>query len=150
MLETMLRERTLRSASGDPLRVDHAPGTVLVVNFWATWCRPCRREMPLLDTLHDRLAGRGGVVAISVDHDLARVARFVERNRLHLPVFVDGPEGMARDLDLATLPATFVLDGSGRIVYRCAGIEEQTLGELNAAVDRVLEETTLPTAEDPS
>lgn len=114
-------------------------GEVLVVNFWATWCNPCKKEIPLLDDLHRRMIEQSGrVIAISVDRDAGRVARFLEENDLSLPVFVDGPEGLIKALDLDYLPYTFVLDTSGRIVFQGNAAKSEKWAEMTGVVNRLL------------
>lgn len=107
----------LRGLDGERLTVGSLRGEVVVVNFWATWCRPCKHEMPLLNALNARMQGAGRVVAVSIDRDRKRVARFVEENHLSLPVYVDGPDGLASNLDLEFLPYTMVLDSDGTVAF---------------------------------
>jgi peroxiredoxin len=131
-LGATLAAHELVGTDGRTFRLADYRGEIVVVNFWATWCQPCRKELPLLDGLHTRLREHEGrVVAISVDRDAERATRFLEDHGLQLPAVVDGPEGLARSVDLAYLPYTIVLDRSGTVVYRgpSAGAEEwQRLG----------------------
>lgn len=95
-------------------------GKPVVVNFWATWCEPCRDEMPALDRLRGR---RPDVVVLTVAMNDSRpqVARFVEDYLLDLPVFQD-PEGLqGRAWGVRMLPTTVVLDARHQIRYRAAG-----------------------------
>ena len=93
----------------------------------------------VLDALHRRMSGQSGrVIAISVDRDRDRVARFLEENDLSLPVFVDGPEGLIKKLDLDYLPYTFVLDASGQIVFQGNAAKSKKWAEMTGVVDRLL------------
>src|SRR5205085_4051736 len=65
-----LRECVLHTLDGKPFTLGSLRGEVVVVNFWASWCPPCRKELPALQALHTRLGGQGRVVAISIDQDL--------------------------------------------------------------------------------
>lgn len=111
--------------------------TATVVHFWATWCAPCKRELPLLDDIATKY-GNAGVrfCAVSVDKDLPAVRRFVDRLGLGLPIFVDGPDGLARALDLPALPYTIVIDRQGRTVHEAAGGDDAQIAAVEAAIHR--------------
>jgi len=102
-------------------------GAGVVLNFWATWCPPCVAEMPALDRLRGRMAGRGiEVLALSGDREGAPVVRaFFERHGIEsLPVAVDRGLAAARALGIQGLPTTVLVDGDGREMGRLAGAAE--------------------------
>lgn len=114
-------------------------GEVLVVNFWASWCAPCREELPVLDEWNNAWAGRGGrVVAVSIDRKAANAARFVDEIDLGLPVLVDGPDGLAAALDLSAVPSTYLLDREGRVVMVVRGFLADELARLRQAAEALL------------
>jgi thiol-disulfide isomerase/thioredoxin len=137
---------SLRSIDGRALSFASLKGQVLVVNFWASWCRPCRRELPMLESLNRDLASRGGrVIAISIDEDPENVRRFARANHLRLPLYLDGPSGLARRLDLAHIPFTVVIDRGGDVVFTTSGAGEDGLVALGAASRRALDtQASLP------
>jgi hypothetical protein len=99
----------------------------------------CKREMPLMEKLHVRLsAGSGHVLAVSVDRDPGRVQKFLEENELDLPVFVDGPNGLAKKLDLDYLPYTIVMDADGAIVFAGASGADKQWARLNSVIEGLL------------
>ena len=110
-------------------------GAPLIINFWATWCPPCVRELPMLDSWHSRRDTDGtAVLAIALDADTAAVVKFVEDNALTLPVWI-APTGT---VDTSTrfgnrrsvLPYSVLLGADGRVLAQRAGeLDEQLLAE---------------------
>jgi thiol-disulfide isomerase/thioredoxin len=99
-------------------------GKVMVVNFWATWCAPCVKEMPTLDALQAKLGGpEFQVVAISQDREGARVAKpFAEKQEWkNLAFFVESAGRFMRDAKLNGLPTSLIIDKNGREVGRLEG-----------------------------
>ncbi len=133
-----LRGRTLTTIDGVKLSTSTLRGEVVVVNFWATWCKPCRNEMPRLAALDRALSQRGGrVIAISIDEDPANVKRFAKSLDLALPLYWDGPKGIVRALDLDRIPSTFVLDRDGTVVHGSEGSTDADLDRLAAVTQRL-------------
>jgi peroxiredoxin len=100
-----------------------ARGSVAVVNFWATWCAPCRRELPALQGLEDALGAQGlRVLAVSVDAGSTdALARFADGRALRFAVLHDRDEAAARRYAVTAYPTTIVLDRAGRVALRRAG-----------------------------
>lgn len=133
-----LKGRTLTAVDGTKLDTGTLKGEVVVVNFWATWCKPCRKEMPRLAALDRELSRRGGrVIAVSIDEDAENVRRFARSLGLSMPLYCDGPKGLVRTLDLERIPSTFVLDRDGTIVHRMEGSTEADLDRLEAVTRRL-------------
>jgi thiol-disulfide isomerase/thioredoxin len=129
----------LHGLDGRSLTLGSLQGEVVVVSFWASWCGPCRHELPGLDALNARLAKSGGrVVAVSIDEDAENVRRFVREHSLKLPVYHDGPDGLARQLDLDHIPYTLVLGRDGSVAFASAGADERSLAELSAVTQRLI------------
>ena len=130
-LQRTLRAHALRDLNGAPVSLDGLRGQVVVLNVWATWFAPCRRELPRLDALNAELAKKGGrVLAVSVDERDDNVRRFVKAHGLKLPVCADGPDGLARALDLQHIPVTLVLDRQGAIAFSVSGADDASLASL--------------------
>jgi peroxiredoxin len=97
-------------------------GQVVLVNFWATWCAPCREEMPSIGTLKRRLAGRPFVVlAVNVNEPGSRIRKFLADLPLDFPVLADTDGRTTRAWGVRVLPATFVIARDGRIRYVARG-----------------------------
>jgi cytochrome c biogenesis protein CcmG/thiol:disulfide interchange protein DsbE len=106
----------LSGLDGEKGSLDDYRGQVVVLNFWASWCDPCREESPLLERFHDDLREQGGTV-VGVDvRDVSDDAReFVREYGLSYPQLRDPDEEAMSDYDVRGLPETFVLDRRGRV-----------------------------------
>jgi thiol-disulfide isomerase/thioredoxin len=128
--------------SGEQATIGDFAGDVVVLNLWATWCAPCRREMPSLDRLQAELAEDGlTVVALSLDRgDVARVREFYEELEIaNLAIYRD-PEGRAgRELGAPGLPTTIVIDRAGQEVGRVLGPAEWDSDEAIALLRPILD-----------
>ena len=97
-------------------------GRVVLINFWATWCVPCREEMPSIQKLRDRLAGKPFVVfAVNVDEPDSRVRNFLSETRLDLPTLLDQNKSVTRAWGVRVMPTTFIVGRDGRLRYRAVG-----------------------------
>ena len=97
-------------------------GSVVLINFWATWCEPCRQEMPSIQRLREKLSGRPFVVlAVNLDEPEARVRQFLKRTGLELPVLLDPNKKAAREWGVRLLPVTYIVGKDGRVRYRLVG-----------------------------
>jgi thiol-disulfide isomerase/thioredoxin len=134
-----LEGRALAGLDGRTISLDQLRGEVVVLNFWASWCRPCRKELPVLDALHAEIAPRGGrVIAVSIDEERGNAQRFSRALRLAMPVVHDGPDGLARTLDLDHVPFTVVLDRGGAVAFTTSGSDEASLHTLGETVRRLV------------
>jgi len=139
VLRAALSHHVLRTTEGRKLPLASLHGEVVVINFWASWCQPCRSELPALDALNARMAGRGArVLAVSIDQDPRNVERFVKTHHLSLPVFHDGPDGLAKALDLQHIPFTIVLDRDGAVAYTSSGADRASLDALATRTDALI------------
>jgi peroxiredoxin len=105
---------TLASSSGEAVALASARGHVVLVHFFATWCEPCRDELPALSRLQARATDRVKVLAISVAEPDLRVRRFLETLPLPFPVLLDPERDTAKAWNVSVLPTTVVLDESLR------------------------------------
>jgi thiol-disulfide isomerase/thioredoxin len=115
---------TFSDQNGQALGLDAFRGKVVVLDFWATWCAPCRTEFPSLDRLQGEMGGKDVVVvAVSLDRGgMKAIDRFYDQMHVaHLDKFVDTDGDSARRLGVFGLPTTLVLDRSGREVARVEG-----------------------------
>jgi thiol-disulfide isomerase/thioredoxin len=121
----------LSDLDGRPHRLEDYRGKVVLVNFWATWCEPCRDEMPSLQKLRAGLEGRPFVVlAVNLAESESRVRRFLEHTPIACPVLLDREGGVAKAWGARILPASFVIGPDGAIRY-------WALGELDWSDERI-------------
>lgn len=108
----------MRGPGGKDIDLSAYKGRVVLLNFWATWCAPCIREMPSLDLLQGRLGGKSfAVVAVSIDRTgYARIAPFLKRIQVtKLHVYLDKSSTLYRKFGVQALPTTFVIDHKGQV-----------------------------------
>jgi peroxiredoxin len=128
---------TLSDPSGKPVHLRDLRGNVVVVDFWATWCGPCRALMPHIQKMHERLASKGLVVlGLDVGEDAATVANFAKEQSYTFRLLVDGEPEVTSRYFVQAYPTTFVVDRAGRIVFRDMGSAKPT--DLQAAVEKAL------------
>ena len=116
-------------------------GRVVVVNFWATWCGPCREEQPALQQIWEDYRDRGvGFVGVNYRDDDAAAAAWIEEFGVTYPSVADPSGGWADDFSLAGAPTTYVADTAGRIRYLVTGAVSS--GQLSAVLDELLAAAT--------
>ena len=107
---------TLRSVAGTNLRLQEQRGQVVLVNFWATWCGPCRQEMPHLNRIYDKYRSAGFVLlGVNIDEDPRAAADLAAKLGLKFPVLLDSDKKVSRVYDMSAMPATLMIDRDGRV-----------------------------------
>jgi peroxiredoxin len=109
---------TLRTMGGPNLRLAEQRGQVVVLNFWATWCGPCRQEMPHLNRLYEKYKASGFVLlGVNVDDDVRNATEVAGKLHVKFPVLLDTDKKVSRLYDMSTMPSTIVIDREGRVRY---------------------------------
>lgn len=112
----------LSDLQGVPVDLARLRGKVVLVNFWATYCKPCREEMPSLERLRTRLAPRGfEVIGVDVAEDAAAVRKFIATTPVGFPLVLDAEGSTMAGWKAIALPSTFVVDRKGRLRARLTG-----------------------------
>jgi thiol-disulfide isomerase/thioredoxin len=112
----------LADLQGRVHRLEQYRGKVVLVNFWATWCEPCREEMPSIGRLRDALAGKPfEVLAVNLAEPESRIRRFMQQAPLEFPLLLDRDTKTAKAWRARVLPASFVVGPDGRIRYYHVG-----------------------------
>lgn len=115
---------SLEDTNGNQVNLKDYKGKFVLLNFWATWCAPCRKEMPAMSNLHDEFKGESlEVVGVHVGPSLAGVKKFLEAVPVNFTILID------KDMSLANwgvqgLPTTFLINPDGKLVYKAIGERE--------------------------
>lgn len=129
---------------------DHLADGPVIVDFWATWCGPCRHALPHLQSLQDQYADRGlTVLAVSIDdpRNQPKIGAFVRAQKLSFPVLLDGDSRVARLYRATSVPTTFLISPAGRVVAFHRGYregDEKLIADEVAALFASLEQESAP------
>jgi len=130
----------LRNIKGNYESLDSYRGDVVVLNFWATWCTPCRIEMPSFEKLYRRYRSEGvTVLAITLDKNSKnKINSFVDEYGLSFPILLDEKGEVERLYPSMTIPFTYIIDRQGRIVARVDGAKNWESSETFEAIEYLL------------
>jgi peroxiredoxin len=132
---------TLRSVDGHNLRLAEQRGQVVLVNFWASWCGPCRAEMPQLSRLYDKYRASGFVMlGVNIDDDPRTATATAARWGLKFPVLLDADKAVSRLYDLGSMPSTVLIDRDGRVRYLHRGYREGAEDEVERQIRALVKE----------
>jgi len=128
-------EIALKDLQGQEVRLSDLRGKVVLLNFWATWCKPCKEEMPAMQAAYDKLRDEGLVVlAVNELEDVQRVAEHVRSHGHTFPVVMDHDNRIANRYGVVGLPASFLIDRQGIVRERVSGslLTEQRIADMVA------------------
>jgi len=107
-----------KSDSGRNVRLSELRGQVVLINFWASWCGPCRQELPLLNKMYGQYRAAGFMLlAVNVDDNRKDADAMLKRLDLRLPILFDVSKNVAKLYGVDTMPATLLIDRDGRVRY---------------------------------
>jgi len=133
--------------SGKPRHLSDYKGTIVVLNFWATWCPPCVEETPALNRLHKYIASRNGVIlGIAADEDTAAYDKFLRDQGVLFPTYrdpatKDNHSPIAQTYGTSMYPETYVIDRNGKIARKFIGFQQWDSPEMLAYFDALLGQT---------
>ena len=127
----------LKSATGENLRLSENRGDVVLINFWATWCGPCRQEMPLLNDLYGRYQRVGfNLLGVNIDDDSRRAMQMVQELGVNFPVLFDESKEVSQLYEVEAMPVTVLVDREGTVRHvhhgYKPGYEEKYLTEIRS------------------
>ena len=131
----------LKDIDGDSHRLSSYQGKVVFLNFWATWCGPCRAEMPSMQRLYEELGDEGFVIlAVNLQEKTGIVEKFIDEYRLTFPVLMDISGGVGALYAVRSIPTTYLIDQNGKVFGGLIGTREWDTPELIDVFRRILEE----------
>jgi len=108
----------LKSSTGENLRLSEYRGDVVMINFWATWCGPCRQEMPLLEELYTRYKRVGfNLLGVNIDDDSRRAMQMIDEMGVSFPVLFDSRKEVSKLYQVDAMPVTILVDREGTVRY---------------------------------
>jgi peroxiredoxin len=132
-----------KNQSGKELSLSDFRGKVVLVNFWATWCAPCREEMPSMASLLQQIdADQLKILALSVDDSWAPVDEFLRRSSITLPVYPDFDRKISTRYGTFKFPETYIVDRNGEVVLKVIGPTDWTAPAMVAYLHKLLAEST--------
>jgi peroxiredoxin len=127
--------------SGETVSLASLKGKVVFLNLWATWCGPCREEMPSMETLYDEFKGNKDFVMLAVSEDTkgkAAVLPYVQKNGYHFKILLDPENKVGDSYGVSGVPETFIIDRNGRIVAHHMGAFDWSRPDVKSALNELL------------
>jgi cytochrome c biogenesis protein CcmG/thiol:disulfide interchange protein DsbE len=127
--------------TGQTVSLASLKGKVVFLNVWATWCGPCREEMPSMETLYDELKGNKDFVMLAVSQDTkgkSAVVPYVEKNGYHFKILLDPENKVGESYSVSGVPETFIIDRNGRIVAHHMGAFDWSRPDVKEALQQLL------------
>jgi thiol-disulfide isomerase/thioredoxin len=131
---------TLSQYKLEDLSVESFDGKIVVVDFWASWCAPCKASFPALAALQEEFKGKVVVIGVSVDAKRTDYERFVKRLKPGFPTARDADHGLSAAAKPPTMPSSYVVDRHGIVRFVHAGFRAETAEELRRNIRQLLEE----------
>ncbi|MDR1469106.1 MAG: TlpA family protein disulfide reductase [Spirochaetaceae bacterium] len=130
---------TLKAVDGDAVTLSQLTGQVVFLNFWATWCPPCRAEMPSMEALYQRFKDRGlALVAVDLMEREDVVRNYLRENGLTFPVLLDTRGLAGGQYGVKAVPTTCILDRDGTMIAYAAGARDWNTEKMIAAFEKLL------------
>ncbi len=116
-------------------------GKVVYLDFWASWCRPCRKSFPWLNSLKEKYQDKGLVIiGINLDKDLEKAHNFLKQTPAHFKLFADPKGSWADHYKLIGMPSSLVLDGNGEVRHRHVGFKKSIVAQYEGSIESLLSE----------
>ena len=131
----------LKSRHGDTVALEGLRGQVVMINFWATWCGPCRQEMPHLEALYERYQNLGfTLLGVNVEQDPKGADKWLAETPVSFPILFDPENGVSKLYDVVAMPSTVIVDRNGKVRYVHNGYKPGYEDEYQTQVRTLLRE----------
>ncbi|HSN52593.1 MAG TPA: TlpA disulfide reductase family protein [Woeseiaceae bacterium] len=129
----------LPAPAADTFDLGRYAGKVVVLDFWASWCEPCRRSFPWLNAMHDKY-GREGLVIVGVNLDMERAdaQRFLDEYPADFSIVYDADQALARQYEVVAMPSSYVIGRDGQLAAKHMGFKVKQQDEYEALIVRAL------------
>lgn len=131
----------LKNIAGGNVRLSELRGEVVLLNFWASWCGPCRQEMPILDTLHQRYNKLGfSVIGVNVDKDPALADKILKDIPVTFPILLDDTGTVSNSFNVSAMPTSVLIDRDGNMRYLHKGYKPGYEQEYETEIKELIRE----------
>ena len=135
----------LKDLNGKPHKLSDYRGKVVLLNFWATWCPPCRAEIPSMESMYRALKNRNFVIiGVEVGEDVASVWPFVEEQKITYPILLDRDSAVSNTWKAVGIPTSFLIDPQGRVADMFVGGRDWSDPALRARITSLLPKRRAP------
>jgi peroxiredoxin len=132
---------SLKSRSGDTVALTDLKGDVVMINFWATWCGPCRKEMPHLEALHQRYKDLGfTLLGVNVEDNQKGALKYLEETPVSFEILFDPANRVSALYDVVAMPTTIMVDRNGNVRYVHHGYQPGYENEYQTQIRALLRE----------
>jgi peroxiredoxin len=132
---------TLKGSTGKNIKLSELRGQVVLLNFWASWCGPCRTEMPLLGKIHEKYKGMGfTVLGVNVEEDSAPAISIVKKTKINFPVLFDVSNGVSKLYHVSAMPSTVLIDRDGNMRYLHEGYKAGDENKYKEWIKKLIQE----------
>lgn len=126
-------------SASETFSIEQYAGKVVVLDFWASWCVPCRRSFPWLNTMHEKYADEGlAIIGVNLDMERADAERFLEEYPARFTILYDENKQLARQFDVVAMPSSYVIGRDGKVIARHMGFKVKQQDEYEAIIVEAL------------
>jgi len=132
---------TLKSLAGKNIKLSELTGNVVLVNFWASWCGPCRQEMPLLNAIHNKYEPLGfTVLGVNVEEQVENARSFIHDRPVDFPILLDSNNQISQLYNVLAMPTTVVIDRDGNIRFIHQGYQSGDEAKYHNMIKKLVRE----------